>query len=426
MVQQNGMYRKTVLDNGLRIVSSFMPHTRSVSITIFVGTGSRYEKDTEAGLSHFIEHLFFKGTEKRPTARDISEAIEGVGGVINAGTDRELTVYWAKVATPHFDLALDVLADALLHSKFDPEEIEKERKVVIEELNMIRDDPREWIDVIIDEVIWPGQALGRDVAGTKETVNSFTRDDALSYLARHYTPRNTVVSVAGNVPHEYVVHAIEKALGGWKGGEPQTFAPAQNSQSAPRLRLESKRTEQAHLCLAVHGLSMLHPDRFVLDVLNVILGEGMSSRLFQEVREKRGLAYDVHSYVSHFLDAGAATVYAGVDPRRINSAIEAILSELRRLKDEVPDSELAKAKEYSKGRLLLRMEDTRSVAGWMGAQELLTGRILTVDDVVQIIDAIRPADLQRVAQELFVTEKLNLAIVGPYRSERRFTELLLL
>ncbi len=417
-------YRKITLPNGLRIVNSFMPHTRSVSVTIFVGAGSRYESDAQAGLSHFIEHLFFKGTAKRPTAKAISEAIESVGGVINAGTDRELTVYWVKVAAPHFDLALDVVADTLLHSKFEPAEIEKERQVVIEELNMIRDDPREWVDVIIDEVIWPGQALGRDVAGTKETVSSFTREMSLDYLACQYTPSNTVVSVAGSVPHEQVVAAVSRALGDWQPGRPASFAPALDSQGSPRLRLEPKRTEQAHLCLAVPGLPMLHPDRFALDLLNVVLGEGMSSRLFQEIREKHGLAYDVHSYVSHFLDTGSVTVYAGVDPRRINPAIEAILGELNRLKDQVPESELTKAREYSKGRLLLRMEDTRSVAGWVGAQELLTDRVLTVDDVVEIIDSITPADLERVARQLFLTEKLNLAVVGPYRSERRFADLL--
>lgn len=419
------MYERTSLSNGLRILTGPMPQTRSVTIAIFIGAGSRYENEPEAGISHFIEHLFFKGTERRPTALDISKQIEGVGGVLNAGTDRELTVYWCKVARPHFGLALDILVDALMNSKFEPNEIEKERQVVIEELSMIRDDPREWVDVVIDEVLWPDQPLGRDVAGSKETVSSFTRESAISYMKSHYAPTNTVIAVAGNISHQEVVESISGHLANWSAPAPAPWFPARNGQTVPRLRVEFKDTEQAHLCLAVHGLSSLHPERFALDLLNVVLGEGMSSRLFQEIREERGLAYDVHSYVSHFLDAGAATVYAGVDPKRVEGTIEAVLKELSRLKSEdIPPEELTKAKEFSKGRLLLRMEDTRSVASWIGAQELLLDRILTVDEVVEKVDEVSAEDIRRVANELLVSEKLNLAVVGPFKTDGAFQKLL--
>lgn len=419
------MYTKEALPNGLRIVTSEMPHTRSVSMAIFIGTGSRYERDEEAGLSHFLEHLLFKGTSRRPSAKQISEAIEGVGGILNGATDKELTVYSCKVARPHFPLGLDVLVDMIRDPLMAPEEVERERRVVIEELHMIQDDPRDWVDVLIDQVMWPAQPLGRDVAGREETVNSFTRDAAMSYLARQYAPVNTVVSVAGDLSHEAIVKQVKAVMGDWKGGPPTSLFPAEGGQSSPRLEISERPTEQAQLCLAVPALSSQHPDRFVLDLLNVILGEGMSSRLFLEIREKRGLAYDVHSQITHYMDTGAAMVYAGVDPRRAEDAVKAILEQLQAFKEEkVSAEEMTKAKEFTKGRLLLRMEDTRSVVGWMGAQELLLGEIKTVDEIVDIIEAVTPDDLQRVARSLYLPERLSLALVGPLKDEDRFAQLL--
>ncbi len=418
------MYQKTVLDNGLRIVTSAMPHTRSVCLGIFVGAGSRYEDAEKAGLSHFIEHLCFKGTQRRGTTKEISEAIEGVGGMLNGATDKEMTVYWCKVARPHFRLALDVLADMLRYSKFDPVEVEKERGVIIEELGVLMDTPHQRVDVLIDEVIWPNQPLGREVMGTKETVSALSREMMLSYLSHQYVPSNTVVSIAGNISHEEVVASISDAFGDWPGGRPEAWYPANDDQEAPRICLERRDTEQAHICLGIRGLSITHPDRFTLNLLNIILGEGMSSRLFLEIRERRGLAYDIHSYVNHYLDSGSIIIYAGVTPKLVGDAIEAILVELNRLKEDIPESEIIKAKELGKGRLMLRMEDTRSVAGWMGGQELLTGHIRTVDEVVSIIDSIAPEELKRVARGLLVTERLNLAIVGPLEGRKRLESLL--
>ena len=418
------VYQKSVLQNGLRIITNPMPHTRSVCITILIGAGSRYERVEEGGASHFIEHLCFKGTDKRATSKEISEAIEGVGGMLNAGTDKELTIYFCKVARPHFPLALDIMVDMLRHSKFEAQDMDKERQVIIEELNMSMDSPQQRVNMLIDEVVWPDQALGRDVAGSKETVTTLTRQALLDYFACQYMPKNTVISIAGDIGHEEVLAALSGAFDDWATGGLQPFLPAEDSQQAPRLRLERRKTEQAHFCLAFRGLSYLDPDRFKLDLLNVILGEGMSSRLFLEIREKRGLAYDIHSYVDHFRDSGAVTVYAGVEPRLAAPAIAAILDELRRLRDRVPEVELTKAKELTKGRLMLRMEDTRRVAAWLGGQELLTGHIRTVDEITSIIDAITARDLEPVARELLITEKLSLALVGPFTSENRFRGLL--
>jgi len=419
------VYQKTVLDNGLRVVTSAMPHTRSVCVCFFIGTGSRYEMPEQAGLSHFVEHLCFKGTERRPTAKDISETIDGIGGVLNGGTDKELTVYWVKVARPHFSLALDLLVDIIRNSKFDPVEMENERKVIIEEINMSMDSPQSRVDMLIDEIVWPDQPLGLDVAGSRETVSAIERHMVLDYLSRHYLPGNTVVSVAGDVSHKEVVDAVHEALCDWVDGTPGIWSPADNNQDAPRLVAEQRDTEQVYLCLSLRGLPHTHPERFALALLNIILGEGMSSRLFQEIRERRALAYDVHSHISHFHDSGSVNIYAGVDSNKVEDVIEAIVNELGKLRDNIVlENEILKAKELGKGRLMLRMEDTRSVAGWTGGQELLMGHIRTVDEVVSIVDAIPASELQRVAQELFVTDKLCLALVGPAGKEERLRKLL--
>ena len=418
------MYQKTTLDNGLRLITSTIPHTRSVSITIFIGTGSRYESEAEAGASHFIEHLLFKGTERRPTAREISEAIESVGGIINGGTDKELTIYWCKVAQPHFQLALDVLTDMLLHPRFDPQDIERERRVIIEEINMSKDSPPELVNMLIDELLWPGHPLGRDVVGSKESVATITRDIMLNYLQGQYLPDNTVVAIAGNIQHQEMITAASQAIGSWTSQQPHYGYSPYKPKKVQCLKIETKDSEQAHLCLALPGLSLLHPKRFTLGLLNVILGEGMSSRLFVEIRDKLGLVYSIHSYAEHFLDSGSVIVYAGVEPKNLETVIKAILEQLDKLKETVPESELSKAKELSKGRLILRMEDSRNVAGWLGGQEILTKRILSLDQVISIIDAITAEELKQLAQELIIGDELRLAVVGPIAEDRPLEELL--
>ena len=419
------MYQKTALDNGLRVITATMPHTRSVSICVFVGVGSRYEADDRAGVSHFIEHLMFRGTHKRLTAREISEAIEGVGGIINGGTDRETTVYWCKVAQPHFSLALDVLTDMLLCSKFEPQDMEKERQVIIEEINMGYDSPAQRVNMLIDKLLWPNHPLGRDIAGSKQSVASISRDTLLDYLKALYLPNNTVVSIAGNIKHQQAVAAVKKFIGDWDSYKQCSGYIPYKEQQAERLCIETRDIEQAHLCLALPGLPLLHPKRFTLDLLNVILGEGMSSRLFCEIRDRLGLAYSINSFVEHLSDTGSIIVYAGIEPKNMQLAIRVILEQLSLLKElMVSELELVKAKELAKGRLLLRMEDSRSVAGWMGGQEILTGRILSVDQVLAIVDAITADEIKELAQELLVTSQLRMAVVGSVDKEEPLEELL--
>jgi predicted Zn-dependent peptidase len=418
------LYKKVTLDNGLRLVTAAMPHTRSVSISFFIGAGSRYETDAQAGISHFIEHMCFKGTEKRPTSVDVCTVIEGVGGMLNAGTDKELTIYWCKVAKPHFHSALDVLADVLRNSRFDPVEIEKERQVIIEEINMSLDSPAQRVSMLIDEILWPGHALGRDIAGSKESVAAITRKMMLDYLARQYRPDNTVLAIAGDIRHQEVVDAVSQAVDSWVKQRPPAGYTPYRGEIGRRVLIEKRDTEQTQLCLALPGISITHPERFKLDLLNVILGEGMTSRLFTEIRDKLGLAYSIQSYAEHFLDTGVLAVSAGVDAKNLPVAVKAILEELSRLREAIPEVELYKAKELFKGRILLRMEDSRSVAGWMGGQEILTGEILTVDEVMAIIDAITAEELQRLAGELLVGERLRLAVVGPISPDAPLEDLL--
>jgi len=360
---------------------------------------------------------------KRPTAQLISEAIDGVGGVLNAATDREYTVFYAKVARQHLDLALDVLVDLVRTPIFDATEMEKERKVIIEELAAVSDSPAEQADLLLDELLWPEQPLGWDVAGTEESVTGISRDMALSYLASQYVPSNIVVSVAGNIDHETVVTAVETAFGKSPAGSPRPWFPAEGQNGGSRCSVLFKRTEQTHIAMATHGIPLGHPDRYAIDLLSVLLGEGMSSRLFMELRERRGLCYDVNAYTTHFLDTGSFGLYAAVDPKNGRVAVDALLEQLRLLGHGVPPEELQRAKELAKGRMLLRLEDTRSVSGWLGGQETLTHKILSPETVVENIEAVTIADVARVVDNLFEKQKMTLAVVGPHRSDKRFAAL---
>ena len=423
-VQTDAFYHKTTLPNGLRVITAPMPQTRSVSISVCIGAGSRYETPLEAGISHFIEHLCFKGTAKRPAAQLISEAIDGVGGILNAATDREYTVYYAKVARPHFELALDVLTDLVQSPLFDPLELEKERKVVLEELASVADSPAQQVDLLIDALLWPDQPLGWDIGGTQASLEGLTREMVLDYVRRQYVPNNIVVAVAGNIEPEEARVLLEPTLGSLPAGEPSPWFPVQNGQKEPGCSLLYKRTEQSHIAIAVHGLSLNHPDRYALDLVSVLFGESMSSRLFMELRERQGLCYDVHSYVTHFQDDGSFGVYAAVDPRNVRQAVQGLMDELRRLAEGVPDDELQKAKELAKGRMLLRMEDTRSVSGWLGGQEILSGDILTPEEVVARLEDVTVEDVRSTLRSILRRDRLNLAIVGPHRSDRYLLPLL--
>lgn len=420
------MHQKTTLNNGLRIVTATLPQTRAVSAIIFAGTGARCEPAPLAGISHFVEHMLFKGTDRRPTGLDISKTIEGLGGDMNAATNKETTQYWIRVARPHFDAALDVLADLFLHSRFDPAEVDKERLVIVEEIVSLFDSPADWVHQIIEELLYGrDHPLGRDIAGTTESVRAIGRDEMLAYIAARYTPNNLVIAVAGNLAHQEAVDAIRQHFGDLAPQPVTPYLPAPDGQTAPRLRIQFKETEQANLCLGVPGLSYRHPDRYALKILNTILGEGMSSRLFQEVRERRGLAYAVGSYLHSYADAGAMVAFASVDLERVPDTVTTILAEWRQIvREAVTDEELTRAREYTKGRFLLGLEDSRSVAAWIGSQESRMEEILTPDQVVAAIDAVTRDDVQRLACQLLRPEKLSLAVIGPYEDEGAFRSLL--
>ena len=418
------MYQSSVLDNKLRVLTSTMPHTQSISMVICVGAGSRYESDELAGVSHFIEHLPFKGTESWPTARAVSEAIEGVGGVMNASTDREMTVFWCKVARLHYKTAFAVLMDMVLNSRLDPEEVEKEREVIQEELRMTYDQPSYRVDLLIDEAMWPDQAMGRDVGGTLETVADIQQKDIREYMHQQYNPANTVVAVAGNVTHEEVVDMLAETTRDWKPLESLDWELATDNVEGPSVKVERRHSDQTHLCLGVPGLSLTHPDRYAFNLMNTILGDGMSSRLFLNLREEQGLAYDVHSSSSNYRDTGALVVYCGVEPSKTNDAVKTIVKEFQGMHQAPSEQELNKAREYSKGRLLLRMEDTRAVASWLGAQELLQDSVRTPEEVVESLDAVTPADIARVAKNFLNDDKMRLAVVGPRGGVKALTGML--
>ena len=419
-----GMFQKSKLDNGMRVVTGEMPHTRSVSMCVFVGVGSRYEADEQAGLSHYLEHMMFKGTQLRPEPQQISEAIESVGGIINAATEHELTVYWCKVAQPYFEDSLALLFDMLRNSLYEPDSIEKERQVIFEELAMINDYPSYKVEALIDEMLYPGHPLGRDIGGSRESVGGITREMMFDYVSAYYSPDNIVVSVAGNVSHDDVVALVDRLSAGWQPGTRGEWTSFNGVQHEPQSHVEYRRTEQAHLSVALPGVSLTHPQRYALDLMSVALGEGMSSRLFVEVREKRGLAYDVHSDVSHFSDTGAFIISAGVDPKRVYDAVQTILEQVSILRDGVGEDELEKVKRLSAGRLMLRMEDTRAVAIWMGQSEMLLGKIADVDDVIEQVNAVTTDEILQLANEVLLTERLNIAVVGPCRGHRRIERML--
>lgn len=417
-------HTKIDLPNGLRIITEEMPHTHSVSMGVFIQVGSRYEQARLNGVSHFLEHMFFKGTSQR-TAKQISEAIEGVGGALNAYTSYDSTVYYAKVANIHFDRAVDTLSDMLLHSLFDSKEIEKERRVIIEEINMSLDQPAEWVHQLLDETMWGDQPLGRDIAGTAESVAGIARDDLLGYKHRHYTYPNTVIAIAGAMPSEVMVEAWSKAFADYGAGRRYNPKPTRAPRPGPRVVLFQKETEQGNFCLGMPGVSFLDPDRRPLQVLNSVLGGGMSSRLFQEIREERGLAYSVYSYTAEFDDAGKWVIYGGVEVGKIHDAIAAVITELCKLRDEgITHDELQRVKEQVKGGMLIGLEDTWSVAARNGSHILRYDEVIPVEQVVAEIEAVTQEDVLRVAHRLIRPHALHLAIIGPYKSKQSFRRLL--
>jgi predicted Zn-dependent peptidase len=409
-----------VLQGGARLVTATLPERHSTSLVFMFGGGSRLEDERLAGVSHFIEHLNFKGTKNRPSSKEIADAIEGVGGFINASTDKELTAYWARVPAEHMDLALDVLFDIVTNSKLDPADVERERMVILEELKMYQDQPQELVQNLFEEIMWPEHPLGRDIAGTEESVARLTRDDILEYANAHYRLPNLVIAAAGSLDDNTTLDVVNPrlTLPADLNGVLPALPPA--SLAAPRLLLRRRKTEQAHICLGVRAPSYLHPDRYAIDLLNTVLGEGMSSRLFLSIRERLGLAYDVHSFTQKHRDTGYLAIYIGVDPKKAVEAVNAAIGECRKLQEvEVTREELGRAKEFTKGRLRLELETTNGVAFWLCYQELLLKEIRTVEEEVAQIDAVSAADIKRVANDLFASP-MQMTVIGPFARENAF------
>ena len=405
------MYQKTTLDNGLRILSESIPYMSSVSIGFFVGTGSRSETLPEQGVSHFIEHLMFKGTEKR-SARDIAEEVDDIGGQLNAATDRENTCYYIKVLPEHLGLGLDILSDMLLHSKFAEADVEKERQVVLEEISLYEDSPDELIHDLHMNSLWPGHALGRNILGTRDSIGAMSREMILDYTRRHYMPDNIVVAAAGNLTHEQLVTQVRRFWDDVRG------AAKVSADSTPLFasgqHLQEKEIEQIHICLGTPGVAHDDPRFYASHVLNTILGGGVSSRLFQHIREERGLAYSVCSYPSSFRDTGLFTIYTGVSPencREVMDIITSIIGDIR--SNGVRPDELKRAKEQLKAGLLFSLESSSSRMSRLGRAEISSREYLSPEQLVDKVDAVMLQHLFDLAQPLFRHESTCMTALGP-------------
>jgi len=425
------MFQRTILKNGLRVITSEMSQMQSVASTIFIGAGSRYENKQNNGISHFLEHMLFKGSKKRPSQKEIAQVIEGIGGVLNGGTSIDWTNYWTLTPAKHFSIGLDVLSDMILNPLFDPKEIEREKRVIIEEINRKEDDSEMYVGDLIQNLMWKEQSLGFTPCGTKENIKKLKRVDFFNYLKDLYQPSNMVVSVAGNIKHEKVIKETERFFGNAKNKKIKKFREIKERQKKPRIFLHKKETDQIHLCLGTKTKKLNHFTKSIFKTifgtLNTILGRGMSSRLFLEIREKRGLAYSIGSSMESFREVSSLVVSGGLNIDKIEEAIKIILKEFKKLKEKrVGEKELKRAKEFIKGTLLLSMEDTGFVSSWYGLQELLCFEIQTPEEKIAEIKKITATDIKRAAEEIFKTQKLNLAMIGSFKEgdKERFLKLL--
>jgi predicted Zn-dependent peptidase len=420
------VYERTQLSNGTRVLMAPMPHAQSISCFLMFAAGSRYETKDENGIAHFAEHMFFKGTERRPTSRDITTEIDSIGGEFNAFTAKEYTGYYVKCAADQRSVALDVLVDMHRHSKFEPEEIDREKGVIVEEMNMYFDTPRDYIGGLYDSLLYGDQPLGWDIIGSKDTVRGATRDSFLGYLDRWYRPERTVVGLGGKVEGD-VIADLEALLGDLEPAETGTPTPVDlpESDGRPRVLVHTKQSDQAHVCIGVRSYPLQHPDRHALQLMTTVLGGGMSSRLFTEVRERRGLAYYIFGLNNSYTDAGSLYAQSGVDINRIDDAVGTIVRELRRMAEEpVPAAELEKARSSAKGRFVLQLESPHGTTLFGLRREVLEGEAVEPADVLAGLDAVTVEDVSRVAQDVVGGKGLHLALIGPFDDAERFEKLL--
>ena len=416
-------FERQTLANGLRVLTAPMPHAQSVSCFVMLAAGSRYETPETNGIAHFAEHMFFKGTERRPTAQDIAGEIDAIGGEFNAFTGKEYTAYYVRCASEYRDVALDVLVDMLRNAKFDAEEIEREKGVIIEEMNMYVDTPRDYISRVYDQLVYGEEPLGWNILGSKETIQAVSRETFGDYVGRWYSPERMVVGLAGNLG-DRPVETVTELLGDLPAAA--TDAPPPSPFAADgHVRVHEKASDQAHICLGVAAYPIEHPDRYVLELLRTVLGGGMSSRLFTEVRERRGLAYYVFAANQGYTDSGTLFAQAGVDLKRIDEAVTTIVEELRKLAAApVPSDELEKARSYAKGRFVLSLENPQGTNMFGLRREVLEGRATEPSEVLAELDKVTAEDVLRVGQDLMREDAFLLAVIGPFDQADRFRKLL--
>jgi len=418
------MYEITKLENGFTVATATMPHMASVATGLWVGVGGRYENAPLNGVCHFIEHMLFKGTKRR-NAKQISQAVEGVGGYLNAFTTEEQTCFYARA--PHDKLTdlMDVLFDMVLNSQFDTVELDKERSVIKEEVAMYLDQPASHVMELLNETLWPNHPLGRPLTGTLQTLDGLRREELVTYLRSHYVTASSLLTVSGRVKHRDVVALARKLTKPFAQGKRPTFVPVSPSQDRPRVNLHTKDIEQTHMALGIRTCSRHEDRRFPLRLLNVILGENMSSRLFQVVREEHGLAYSVQSGLSSFDDTGTLTVTAGVDTAKAKPALKLIAQELKRITDKAPTTrELREARDYLLGQMDLSLESTENQMMWLGEQLLNYGRIMKPEDTKRRLAEVKPSDIRAVAREFIRPDRMSLALVSPLKSDRGLANLL--
>jgi predicted Zn-dependent peptidase len=408
------MFKKTTLKNGLRIITVPSKSTQTVTVLVLVGTGSKYEKEKEKGISHFLEHMYFKGTKKRPSSLEIAESLDKVGGIYNAFTSQEYTGYFAKVSREHFDLALDWVSDIFLNSTLPEKEIEKERGVIIEEINMRKDHPMEHVQVLWQKLLYGDQPAGWDVAGEIETVSKISRKDLLEYREAQYIASNTIICLAGNFNEKEGINKVKKFFSKIKIGKSRGKPKVIEKQGRPEILFEKRETDQTHICLGVRGFNLFDERRYAQEILALILGGMMSSRLFERIRTKLGIAYYIETDAFSDPDTGYLVTRAGLNNEKLERGILEILKEYRKIKREgVSKSELKKAKDCLKGKMNILLESSDAKASFFATQEILEKKILTPEQIFKKIEKVSQNDILKLAREIFRPEKLNLALIGP-------------
>ena len=418
------MYKLTHHPSGLTIATARMPHMSSVSLGIWVGVGGRFEPENVCGVSHFIEHMLFKGTKRR-SARQISQDVEGIGGYLNAFTSEENTCFYTKAGGERLEHLWNVLADMFLNSTFDPVELEKERNVIKEEYSMYLDQPHHHVQELLNETLWPDQPLGRPLTGTPESLNSLTREQMIDYLRRNYVTRSTLITAAGNISHKELNELVDKVARKFPNAAPPIFKPVTVDQNAPKLRLFTKETEQTQIALGIRTCSRHDERRYALRLLNVMLGENMSSRLFQTIREDNGLAYSIFSSLGFFDDVGILNISAGLDTDKLEKTLKLIMTELAVFTTNLPGTgELRRARDYVFGQLDLSLENTENQMTWLGEQFLGYGKIVSPEEVKKNLSEITPSEIRCIAREFFRPERISLALVSPLKQARGLERIL--